>query len=51
MGRRRTALKKVGETLRRSLRERRAYVTVLVICRLITAEKVLHLANRVGRGI
>jgi hypothetical protein len=41
----------VGQTLRASPRERRAYATLPVLCHLVSAERILHLANKVGRGI
>jgi len=50
-GRRRESLRKVGKTLWSSPRERRAYATLPVLCHIVSAERILHLANRVGRGI
>jgi hypothetical protein len=38
-------------TLRENPRERRAWATLLVLARVTTADRVLHAANKVGRGI
>lgn len=51
LGRKRAAWRKVGESLRHSPRERRAYATLPVLSGVVSAETVLHLANRSGRGI
>jgi len=45
------ALPAVARTLRLSPTERRAYLAAAVACRLISADRVLDLANRRGRGI
>lgn len=51
LGRRREAWRTLGRTLRNNPTEKRALVTVPVLLRVVSAERVLHLANRVGRGI
>lgn len=51
LGRRRDAWSRVRTTLRENPRERRAWATLLVLARLTTADRVLHAANKVGRGI
>lgn len=51
LGRRKESWAKVRETAKRNPTERRLLVTVPVLLHLITADKVLHLANRFGRGI
>jgi glycosyltransferase involved in cell wall biosynthesis len=49
--RHRGALEAVASTLRVSPRERRAYLAAAVALHLVSADRVLDLANRRGRGI
>jgi len=49
--RHRDALEAVARTLRVSPRERRAYLAAAVALHLVSADRVLDLANRRGRGI
>ena len=49
--RRRDALAAVARTVRVSPRERRAYLAAAVALHLVSADRVLDLANRRGRGI
>ncbi len=51
LGRRREAWRALGATVRRNPLERRVAVTLPVLLRVVSAERLLHLANRVGRGI
>ncbi|MEQ7123818.1 glycosyltransferase family A protein [Actinopolymorpha sp. B11F2] len=51
LGQPRAALRAVGRVLRLNWREPRAYVTVVVALRLLSADRVLATANSFGRGI
>lgn len=50
-GRRDRAWSQLRSTVRRNPGERRVLATVLVLSGLVSADQVLHLANRFGRGI
>lgn len=51
LGQSRSALRAVGRVLRLNWREPRAYVTIVVALRLLSADRVLATANSFGRGI
>lgn len=51
LGRTREALGDAWRTLKLSPTEKRAYVTMLVACRLVSAPRLLDLAHRRGHGI
>jgi glycosyltransferase involved in cell wall biosynthesis len=51
LGQPRAALRAVGRVLRLNWREPRAYATVVVALRLLSADRVLATANSFGRGI
>ncbi len=50
-GRRRESWRMVVDVLRSNPLERRVLATVPVLCRVVSAERVLDTANRLGRGI
>ena len=50
-GQRREAWAQWRTTVRENPRERRAIATLVVLTRVMSADKVLHVANRFGRGI
>ena len=50
-GQRREAWSHWRTTVRQNPRERRALATLVVLTRVMSADKVLHVANRFGRGI
>lgn len=50
-GERRTAVRFAALALRRRWKEQRAYAALLVTARLISADRVVRCANRLGRGI
>ena len=51
LGRRREGWRKLRDTLRHNPLERRALVTVPVLLGVVSAGRLLHTANRFGRGI
>lgn len=51
LGRRGESWAKLRSTLRHHPLEKRAIVTLPVLCHLVSAERILHTANRIGRGI
>lgn len=51
LGRRQEALAGAVQTVRASPREPRAYLAVAVATRVVSAERLMNLANRRGRGI
>src|SRR3546814_19967817 len=50
-GRRKEALSMVRRTLAASRREPRAYLTILVAARVVSADRILGLLRRAGRGV
>lgn len=51
LGRRRESWRKLADTARSNPAERRLLVTVPVLLHLVSADRILHLANKLGRGI
>jgi glycosyltransferase involved in cell wall biosynthesis len=51
LGRRREALRVVGQVLRRNPREPRGWLAAAVALRLVTAKRAMHAAHRRGRGV
>ncbi len=51
LGRRREAWREIRRALRAAPRERRSYLAALVALRLVSAERVVRMLNRRGRGI
>ena len=51
LGRRREAWREIRRALRCAPRERRSYLAALVALRLVSAERVVRMLNRRGRGI
>ena len=51
LGRRRAAFRVIGQTMRLSVREKRAYVALSVACGLAKPETIMALLHRQGRGI